>query len=1034
MALPVEFMERVVAWPGPNSPGYINCHWQAPLTKGKGMRGRPFTDLAEFMNFAQYASTKPGTYQEIFFCLSTQAETGKVIHNRVTAHRHASKATALKAIWLDIDVKAPPKGYLTLTEAIEAAIKFGKDADLPPPSAIIYSGGGLHLYWISDKPLKPAEWLPYAEGLKAEAIRLGLRCDAGITADAARVLRVPGTFNNKIQGMPRTVKLAYLAKSDYDFTAEPKLLRLTTIVQVAPSRVTAAVTAAPIQLPAAFAAGPAPAFAALDAQGDNLSSDIGKRSSDLPLDMSEVFKGCAHFQDSFRTHGRGQSQGLWMLTGLASTWFEGGREIFHSLSKGYPTYEHAETDAMFDRKMVERKRDNIGWPACTTFEGEGAKCKTCPFYGKLRSPLHLAERVAPAEPVATLPPPPAELELPEGYTVNEKGWICEIVTKQMSNGASNEEYLPLFMCRLRNLLAEGGDRRLRCETSLDKGRWGDVSISESIDLINETSIIKALRRDGVKPNTRDPSNSRRIITFMTSFMARLDEARERNQTVPFGWLRQAEGGQLPTGFAYGGRVIMTDGSQRSAGYSDHQLESFYKPKGVPDPWWELLHMVTKQHHPALEAIIASSFAAPLQFATGLYNGVFCSWSNEGGSHKSTSVAIGAAVWGAPKLTKERPLSTHKGIIRKLGYLKNLPVYWDEINSMAKMEEVHSVLGALTEGSRGTLLNSDTTIKDMQEWQTLMQVGANKSLMEVIFDTTKGSDSQLERVFEYIVEKRPDTEKSYEVDRLTNALDYNYGHMGMDYSELLGRDVARVDAFVKATLARFWSETGMDSKERFRCAMAATTWCGASLANELGCNFNLDELWSFMQAEFFKQRAMINKSQIVSGTPENTVTSLTQFIKAFTDNALWVGTLPMVRKGQPEVITWIGGVQRQHPKPIHIRFAVHDRTMDISRTKLVEWLTAADQTASSIIDGLVKHFGASEPGRFNLAAGAGVAGGREPIVRVPVPPGSPWESDLHAHTPIDQRPVTAAVTQPELTGITGALTQAAADLATVQAAS
>lgn len=1033
MALPVEFMERVVVWPGPSGPGFINAHWQVPPTKGQGMRGRPFRELSEFMDFVQYAATKPGTYKEVFFCLSTQAETGKVIHNRTTAHRHASKALALKSIWLDVDVKAPPKGYLDIKEALTAINEFVKQADLPPPSALVFSGGGVHVYWISDKPLAPKEWRQYAEGLKAEAIRLGLRCDAGLTADSARVLRVPGTYNNKITGLPRVVKLAYLAPSDYDFAGNAKLARLGTIVTISETSkasVTGAITAA-FALPDAFAGKQmAAAFGALDVQGDTVASDIGRKASDLPLDMAEVFKGCVHFQDSFRGHGKGQSQGLWMLTGLATTWFEGGREIFHTLSKGYPAYTVDETDKMFDRKMVERKANDLGWPSCHAFEGEGARCKSCPFFGKIRSPLHLAERVAPPQPVVSLPPPPAELELPEGFTVNEKGWICEIITKQMSNGASVDEYLPLFMCLVRNFRAQSGDRRLMFETSLDRGRWGSVSISEGNDLINETTIIKALRLHGVKPNTNCPA--KRIIHFMTTFMAKLDEARERQQTVPFGWLRKDDGGSLPIGFAYGGRVIMADGSERPAGYSDHQLESFYKPKGDPEPWLDLLHMVTRQHHPALEAIIASSFAAPLQFATGLYNGVFCAWSPESGAHKSTSVAVGAAVWGSPKLTKERPLSSQKGVIRKLGYLKSLPVYWDEINNEGKMDEVQAILGSVTEGGGGSKLRQDRSFYDFEEWQTLMQVGANKSLMDNILRTVKGTDAQLQRVFEYIVHKRPDTEKSHEIDRLINALDYNYGHMGLQYSALLGSDVARIDKLVKDTLDRFATEVSMQSEERFRCAMASTTYVGAVLANELGCDFNLAELWEFMKTEFLTQRAKITQSQIVSGTAENTQTAFTQFMKSYTESALWVGGLPAVKKGQPEAITYIAGPSRQHPKPVHIRLAVADRVIDVSHTKLREWLSFMKYTPSSIVDGLKEHFGAIEPGRFNLAAGAGVTGGREPIIRIPVPPGSPFESDLFANTPIDQRPVTAAVT----TGIevpAAALAQAATDLATVRAA-
>ena len=79
-----------------------------------------------------------------------------------------------------------------------------------------------------------------------------------------------------------------------------------------------------------------------------------------------------------------------MLTGLASTFFEGGREIFHALSKG-EDYSEANVDTMFDRKESERESNGLGWPLCKTFEDYGSKqCATCPHKGKLKSPLHLA--------------------------------------------------------------------------------------------------------------------------------------------------------------------------------------------------------------------------------------------------------------------------------------------------------------------------------------------------------------------------------------------------------------------------------------------------------------------------------------------------------------------------------------------------------------------------------------------------------------------------------------------------------------------
>jgi hypothetical protein len=1008
---PADFMSRVVVWPGDdNAPGWINLHWQVPPEKGTGLRGRPFKHLHEFMSFVQFASTKPGHFKEMYFCLSTQQDRGKQLANRWTAHRHSSKALGFKAIWIDADVK--PGGYATLAEAIAAVNDFRLKAGLPPPTAIIVTGGGIHVYWISLKPLTPDEWRPYAEGLKAEAIRLGLKCDAGVTADAARIMRVPGTFNNKT-GTPRPVKLVHLGDS-YDF-AGAAFVALAAKAPPPPAATKAPVTA-PVtvfQLPPEFANGVSKLFAHLDPRTDNIGAGIGRNDPDLPLDKAEIFKGCFHFQDSYRTHGKGQSQGLWHLNALACTWLEGGREIYHKLANGYPTYTPEESDRMFDRKLKDRAEFNLGWPSCKTFEGEGAKCSSCPYYNRLRSPLNLAERVRPIAPAQILPPlDDVPVDLPEDYTINGKGYICEIVKKEDRNGNESTHYEPLFWCKLKDFQAQSGKRMLTFMTSLDMGKWDKAEISETDDLINDTTILKALRKHGVKPNTKIAP--KRIITFVTSFMAKLDENRARQQTLPFGWLREEEGGAMPVGFAYGGRVVMTTGKPRPAGYSDKQLEAFYSPKGKEDAWFELLHVITAQHHPALECIVATSFAAPLSFATGQYNGVINAWSPESGAHKTTSMHLGAALWGTPKLTKEKPDSSRKGIIHKMGLIKNLPVYWDEIDSFEKMKQVIDILSS-TEGSGGSKLTSGRDLHIYDEWQTLMQVASNRSMVEQIVEANTGTDAKLQRVFEYQVEKRDDTHHHYDIDGLTNALDYNYGHVGVRYSALLGRDVVRIHGLVKAALKRFSKEVNVKSEERFRCAIASTIFVGAMLGNEIGCNFNLKEIWAFMKSEFIRQRNRMMNADVVAGSGNNSQNWFTQFLKTYGDNALWINSMPARKPGHPPAIVWVAGVNALRPRPIHIRLSVSDGLIDVSRTKFFDWLVLREATPSSVLSGLVRHFGATEPGRFNLAAGAGVlGGGREPVIRIPVPgPDSPWWNDLHAHTPPDQRivtqtPVTATV--------------------------
>lgn len=1047
MPTPQEFMEQVVAWPGPDGPGYVNLHWTSP--KGPGMRGKPFKDVHSFMDMAQYAALKPAIYKEIYFCLSTQSATGKLVHGNPTAARLKQNALKLKAIWIDVDVKpGDPKHYATILETLDAIDTFVTAAKLPPPSALVFSGGGVHVYWFSDIALTPDEWRPYAEGLKAEAVRLGLKCDAPLTTDEARVLRVPGTYNNKSLP-PRAVRLAHLGAS-YKFATD--LAMLAAIVPVNPTPATAAVTtgaraALPFDLSNFPTGGMAKAFhiANLNPQFDSLAEGVGLHS-DLPLKLDEVVRKCEHFQDAAATQGRLHSEPLWNLTVLASTWFEDGRDIAHYFSKGHPAYIKGgagETDKKFDEKLTARAR-GTGWPSCSQFEAAGAKCKTCPFYGKLRSPLNLAERAQlPFVVAQPAPPPPDDLFLPPGYTVDTEKRICKIVQKTLSNGVTTEEAAPLFYCQIRNPVAQRGVRKFMFDCSLDGGTWGQVVLYET-DFSTEQTLVKAMRTHGCKPY---PDNQRGLVQFMTAWTAKLDEAKKRLNTISFGWLRKEEGGEMPIGFAYGGRVVMAGQPDQQSGFTDAQIEQAYKPKGSPAPWIEAIEVVTSQMRPANECIIAMSFGAPLMFATGLYNGVFCAWSPESAAHKSTSISIGGAVWASPNLSKVRQISSPKGIVRKIGHIKNLPVYLDEIAEVEKMDEVRLMVNVLSEGGDGDKLHQDRTFYEMETWQTLMLVGSNQSLCENIMRNVTGTDAKLQRVFEFQVPKRDASHDENHVTTLINSLDYNYGHMGLTYSKLLGADPAGIKAFVREQHDRFNQEVAFQTEERFRSAMAVTTYCGAALANALlptHARFHLPEMWDFLKEQFLLQRTHITKSASVGGTAANTVNQMTQMVKHYVRNVLTVQSLPVRQKGHPVAVAYISGPTKDRVDRIHVRCAITERYIDVSRGALSAYITLVKGSSGAVIEGLIKHYNAVTMEKIDLAAGAGVQGGRETIIRIPVPPGSPFEGILFTNVPMDARPLstndgeeegpaTAAVTEPVPSGLLGggavaaAVTQAAKDL-------
>lgn len=138
---------------------------------------------------------------------------------QVANNRKAVNAVGAYNFWADIDCgddKAHTgKGYRDNTEALTALAEFCKAADLPLPSIVVDSGGGLHVYWVLDDFLERRAWQAYAKKLKAVMKAVGFLADPTRTADIASILRVPGTLNHKYQP-PRPVQLIDASQSYID--------------------------------------------------------------------------------------------------------------------------------------------------------------------------------------------------------------------------------------------------------------------------------------------------------------------------------------------------------------------------------------------------------------------------------------------------------------------------------------------------------------------------------------------------------------------------------------------------------------------------------------------------------------------------------------------------------------------------------------------------------------------------------------------------------------------------------------------------
>lgn len=115
-------------------------------------------------------------------------------------NRKAINVRAIKAFWLDLDVgngkKVEGKGYETKECARKALVAFCKGLELPLP-LVVDSGGGIHAYWLLQDEIGAQKWKAVALKLKKLASQRGLLADPSRTADAASILRPPGSWNKK---------------------------------------------------------------------------------------------------------------------------------------------------------------------------------------------------------------------------------------------------------------------------------------------------------------------------------------------------------------------------------------------------------------------------------------------------------------------------------------------------------------------------------------------------------------------------------------------------------------------------------------------------------------------------------------------------------------------------------------------------------------------------------------------------------------------------------------------------------------------
>lgn len=114
----------------------------------------------------------------------------------------------LVALWSDLDIAGPNHKTTKILPPDEAtAREIIARSGLPEPTLWITTGGGLHPYWLLDKPAEITDRerikqlsVAWQKIIAHTAKEMGFFVDGTAVADLARIMRVPGTINRKNGG------------------------------------------------------------------------------------------------------------------------------------------------------------------------------------------------------------------------------------------------------------------------------------------------------------------------------------------------------------------------------------------------------------------------------------------------------------------------------------------------------------------------------------------------------------------------------------------------------------------------------------------------------------------------------------------------------------------------------------------------------------------------------------------------------------------------------------------------------------------
>ncbi len=871
----------------------IGYYASANLTD-QGMMHGWFSTVDDLAQSVQRVSQRGGN---AYYAVAAFQEKGK---------RSQDNARILKTLMLDVDC-GTDKPYIDWRAGLKELGKFISAMALPKPM-IVFSGNGLHVYWVLTEELDPDQWKPLGLALKAACAAHGLEIDPTVPADSARVLRPVGTINPK---GGNTVRLLIDAQP-----VTPDMMR---------SKLAGYVPAVSLPLNKHTRTSVLSQALAVEQEFPEANADV------VASKCQQIKWGIENQKDV--------SEPFWYaMLGIAA-YCSDPEATAIAWSNQHPDYEHTRTI----RKMEHWKQSVSGPATCKKFKEERTKgCVGCKFADKITTPTQIGAQYQAVEIIESAPDKiGAAVPLPRSYKRTASG------IKQTVDGTDLDicpfDIYPVGYGRDESL----GYETVRFHWNRKHVGWQELTLRQAY--LTDTRMkefVTAVADQGIVLKTARQSE---MFQFMLrSYMDKLRELRAMtNLHNSMGWKENY------SQFVHGNTLIRRTGdgsvSRETVTLSSTSSRlggELFCSAGDETALTNFTNVLERGRMYGHMFAIGVGLAAPLLAFTGL-NGVTVSLYGPSGTGKTLAQLMVQALWGDPQKLHFAAKFTQNSLYNRLGLYSNMPMTIDEV-TIANEREVGEFLYMVTQGRDKARLNRFAEERETKTWALPLMVSTNTPLSTKLELMGSASDAQKMRLLEVMFDVHPVFAAGTNAGRkMFQLVTENYGHIGPKFVEyLLAMGPAAIKAMIDEAMASFSKRYSVDfsGEERFWETTIVLADLASRIAREQGWfkfDHRLSTQWVLEQTGTTRMNLAANKMDAFD--------ILSEYLNS---NAATAATI-MHTVGQRPVPL----IDRIPRAEIRIRFDVYRKTPNgvfdhgtvmVDRTHFRRWLASSNVDYRSLM--------------------------------------------------------------------------------------